>query len=549
MTTAFQHVQFVCVSLLLLFLVMEAARAVVRDRPWRRLSGSELAALAACLLLALSVRLGATVFPADHSLASTQGSTIGGVHRWAAGYSAVLHFLYLFLPSDVATAAAFNTVVSTLTVLAVFAFAEAYFEDRLAAFAAAAVLAAGPVSARYAASDSAHVLLTFCLFAGCFFLTLWSRGGRGATLLQGAGWLAAAANVRFEACAYVLVGPLILFGAGRRLGKGDRAALLQAGAVYLFFVVCPFLSAVTDVSGGHAETFSLWGVFGYFFRSPYSSAAVAVVAVAGLLLVLAKEPRRTLAFLGVISVVSLPTVFEVFPRYDVAHRYVLPHLAAWGVFAGLGASAALGLLSRSPRVTPLRAAAVLAAVLLAAAPHRGFLRKMWTFAREYDFIVERLRDVPESCVMVQTDDSRDDESRSLRIGSPLSAEAGKGHAWRLAAEVLASGSIEHCTMFYAGVACYAYEPSRHAQAKADWDGAERPICRRMRERFDLEPVAEALLPTIPYQDEAYTASPVPIGLYRLREKATSRQGLLAPQPRRQASREAAQAAARRLEVR
>lgn len=513
MTTVLQHVQFVCVGLLLLFLVGAGGRASVVEKPWRRLSGVELAALAACLLLALAVRLSATVFPADHSLASTQGSAVGGVHRWAAGYSAVLHLLYLFFPGDVATAAAFNTVVSVLTLAVVFAFVDAYFEDRPAAFAAAAVLAVQPISARYAASDSAHVLLAFCLLAGCFFLSLWSRRGERLALWQGAGWLALAANVRFEACAYVLVGPLILLGAGRRIGKEERAALLLAGAGYLLFLGQPLWSALSSVSGGEAETFALTGVFGYFFRSPHSPAVLAVVAVAGLAWAGFKAPRRTLAFLGALAVVSLPTVLEVSPYYDVAHRYVLPHLAGWSVFAGLGLSAALGLLAGGrARVTPLSAAAVLAAVLLAAAPHRGFLTKMWTFALEYRFISEHLREIPDGCVMVRTDDSSDFESRSLRIGGPLSEEAGRSHRWLGVEEVLREGPAP-CTVFYAGVACYAYEPAR--RAKPDWDGAERPVCRRMREAFTLVAVATAALPTVPYQEEAYTASPVPIGLYRV----------------------------------
>ena len=78
-----------------------------------------------------------------------------------------------------ATVALANVAIGSITVVAVYAFVAVYFEDRLAALASAAVLACQPISIRYSASDSAHVLVTLGLFLAVTFTAVWMKRGGG----------------------------------------------------------------------------------------------------------------------------------------------------------------------------------------------------------------------------------------------------------------------------------------------------------------------------------------------------------------------------------
>lgn len=510
MNTVMPHIQFVLAAGLIVFLLGAGAATVWWSGAWRRLSRSEAAALACCFFLALLVRLSARAFPADVLMASTQGSVVGNIHQWAAGYSAILHFLYLVFPSDVATASGMNVLLGSATVLAVFAFVDAYFEDRLAAYAACAVLAFQPVSARYAASDSPYVLLTLCLFCACFFLTLWARRGNLLLLLQGAGWLALAANVRHEGAAYGAIGALILAGCLPRPSRQSLRQLGAAAAAYAVFLVYPVSRLLTAVSLGTADNFSFFGVFEAFFLSSRSPGLIVLLAVVGALWAARAMPRRCAAFLGALAVASLPVYFIADALNEMSNRHTLPHLAGWCVFAGLGLRAVAGRRS----LTALSAAAALVLAAGSAVPHRAFLGKMWTHALEYDFIVKNLRAIPDDCVIISPGPRNDWQIRGLRIPRQMSWEAGKRHEWLSAADGEAEDVLARpCAVFYRATTCFAYEPDR--LKKPDWQGPERPVCRQMAERFRLEALATTTIPAIPYASEAYTLSPLPAGFYRL----------------------------------
>jgi hypothetical protein len=533
------HVQFALVSLLIPALLIAGIRTAWVSRFWRDLSRCEAAGLTGCFLLALFARMSARTFANCHTLESAYGSFIGHGERWAAGFSAILHFLYLLFPSNVATAAGLNVIVSALTVLVVFALVDVYFKDRLAAFSAAAVLACQPVSIRYAASDCAHVLLTFCLFAACLFLARWQGEGEDRDLLQGAGWLALAANIRHEGAVYALVGALILAGGTARLSREGLARVCAAGLLYSVFLIYPLsqlLSTLATGKGG-GDTVSVFGFLEAFFTSPHSPKSLAVFAVIGAFWAAFARLRPTLAFLLVIVVISLPTSFREFS--EMGHRHVLPHLAAWGAFAGLGLSATLHMLSRvlaragwadnggqAPglgRLSPLNAAAVLAVVLWAAAPHRAYLTKMWTYALEYEFITAHLGEIPDHCVMVWPGPDADWQSRGLRLSRDLSWEVGRRHRWISASDQeISDDAVKSCAVFYRATSCFAFESVNPLGRQKDWAGAERPACRQMRDRFDLEPIAATTIPAAPYMCEAYTTNPLPAGFYRLRLKEPRR---------------------------
>ncbi|MBI5239950.1 MAG: hypothetical protein HY926_05730 [Elusimicrobia bacterium] len=510
------HAQFALVSLLLAALVASGIGTAVRSRFWRLLPRDELIGLLACLALAAVVRACAQTFPSDAVLASSQGSYIGpATHRWGPAFSALLHLLYLFAPGNVETVARLNVVVGTLTAALVFAFTAAYFEDRLAAFSAAAVLACQPVLARYSASDSNFVLLTFCLFLACLFMTLWSRRGPDSLLLQAIGWMAVAANIRGEAVSYAAVLPLILVGAGGPPCRAKLARSLPAVLVGGLLLLYPAGILLTELfsAQGHRGFISPLGLAQAFFLSRHSPSAIAGAAVLGAVGTLAAQPRRAACFLLALAVVSLPTGFQARADTEILHRHVLPHLAAWCVFAGCGFSVAAALCGRLRGLAqgppPWAAAAVLAFVLAVSAPCWGFLTKTWTHALEYEFIAAHLGRVPEDCLMV----APAVEGTGLFITPDLSSQVGLRHRWLAAARLLGLPA-DRCAVFYRAAAC------RDRRALG-WSGGEHPACRGLSERFDLEPLWTASLPALPYAWEDYGTDPVPVGFYRIKAKRPS----------------------------
>lgn len=517
----FAQIQFALVALLIVWLSGAGILAAWRCRAWQLLPRRELVWFFVCLALALFVRIEARTSPADILLRTQQGLGILNTPQWTAGFSCILHALYLVFPANVSTVAGFNVVIGTLTVALVYAFVTTYFEDRVAAFAAAAVLACQPVSARYAASDSPHVLLTFCLFLACLFIVLWTKHESPALLGQAVGWMVLAANIRIEGIVSVGAVAFVLLGAAGRIERPQAGRLLRAGIAGAVLLVFPITHILMQLSDGKG-IFSLFGCFGAFFQSRHSPAVVAGLALLGLAGALRIQPRKACCFFLALAVVSLPTGFLSFNagNSEVRLRHTLPHLAAWSVFGGCGFSAAIGLLSCSwARIAPTRAAgmarvrqplfyaAILAVAWAAFLSCRGFLTKTWTYALEYEFIVRHLSSMSDDCLMVAPE--ADTQHRGLYIVGQLSTEAGRRHRWVPVRE-LADVPRQRCVVFYRAAACSAWE-----QGKRDWTGGERPVCRSVREHFDLKPIATAALPALPYAWEVYAEDPVPVGFYRL----------------------------------
>lgn len=525
------HAQFVLASCLVVALVVGGAITAARSPYLRALPRRDLLLLAGCLVLALVVRLVATTFVARFQLESAQGWVIGPAHRWAAGWSAILHFLFLFTQGTVATVARLNVLLSLVTILALFVFVDVYFEDRVAAFAAAVVLALQPIAVRYANSDSSGVLQALCLVVGAGFLASWNRRGGRWLLLQGVGWLALAANVRYESVIYAMAGLLVVIGGGGWPRAGRTRDLLLAGLLFAVCLAYPVARALRDASGGVFEM-SPMGYAGTFVLSRHSPRLVVAVAFLGLAAAVVARFRAAVCFLLALVVVSLPGYFVDLECADLNNRYALPHIAFWAAFAGLGCSAAWRLGGRllrrvrgrgadaaaaPPARVPLAVAGGVALLIAAAGlPHVAFLSRMWTHALEYDFIRAHLGSIPDACLMVGPDSGR--QARGLRITEHLSREAGRRHRWLRAdsPEVLA-GKIEPCTVYYRATACFGYE-SVMAPDNPDWTGPERPECRRIGELYELEPIATTAIPSRSYQCERHTVDPVPAGFYRMRPR-------------------------------
>ena len=525
--------QFVLASALVTALVIGAIVTAVRSAYLRGLSRRDLLLLAGCLALALALRLAAKTFVASTSLESAQALGFMSAHRWGPGLSAILSFLSLFAHLDVATIARFNVVISLATIAALFVLVDTYFEDRFAAFAAAAVLALQPIAARYANSDSSAVLQALCLVAGAAFLARWGRRGGRWLLLQGVGWLAFAANVRYESVIYTVAGLLVVVGVGGWPRRGATRELLLGGVVGALFLVYPVGRALLDASGGGFEG-SPFGYLGVFPLSPHSPTAVVVVAFVGVLAATLGRFRAAVSLLVALVVISVPSNYCVTCCCEFPHRFSQPQLAFWAAFAGYGCSAVRRLLLRvghrvrgaagapeteTPRgIPPLAAAVVLVLAAAAVIPHRAYLRQMWTYALEYEFVVAQLRALPDECLIVAP--IADWEARGLRFSAHLSVEAGRKHRWaRIDDAAVLDGKRAPCTVYYRAATCHAYEALLEPQ-RPDWTGPERPECRRIGELFDLEPIATTTLPARSYTCEAYTVDPVPAGFYRLRPRAT-----------------------------
>lgn len=528
-----QIAQLILVSVLWLVLLLGGVWTAARS-PWvRTLSRRDLVLLGLCLLVALVARLSARTFLSNMQPDAAQGLAIGSAHRWGAAYSALLHFAYLFAPATVETAARLNVLFSLATVVAAFVLVDVCFRQRLAAFAAAAVLALQPVSVRYAASDAAAVVVTFATITGAAFMAAWGRGGERRQLWQGIGWFVLAANIRYEALIYSVAGAAVALGAGGWPDRQRLRQLLVGVALGLVFLAYPVGVALFDASQGVFEL-SPMGWIGAFVLSPHSPRVIVALAVVGLAGAAVGHLRETVGYLVALAVVSMPGFYPPFDCSDLSYRFALPQLVLWAGLAGYGFHVGHRLLVSARRrwwptggaapdaVTSGRLpwAAALVALALAAAvalPHRGFLSKMWTYALEYEFTQEHLAAIPDGCLLIGP--ASDWEIRGLRVTELLSRLAGREHRWlRVDSPEVLAGRVPACTVYYHATACYAFEGILRPNAPP-WVGRERDVCARMNELYDLEPIATTSFPSVGYACERHSVEPVPAGFYRARPKA------------------------------
>lgn len=502
-------VQFLLVAALMAVLLPFSA-AFARRR-LRETSPRDLAVAAACMLLGLIIRGSLEPFPSDIRSALDMGFSIGVSHRWAAGYSFLQHLLFSVLPSELETVSRANVLLDTLSVGLIYAIARAHLREPAAAAAAAAVYAAHPVAARFAASDSAHVPVTLCYLAALWLLGVWRKEGGLRPLFAAAGWWALACNARMEAVIFAPVAALFVLalppGAARSWKPAAGAALAAAP-----FLVFPVADIVRDllVSGG---AFNLKALLDNpFVDVRVSPAPFIAAAVLGLAVGWRRSPWRLGVLLAAAALVALPSM----PPTDdnqTNFRYFLPLLALCAFPAGQGAAAALAYARRG--TAPPGLTALLSLVLLigaASVPWRGFLVKVWTHQSEFAFARRHLRGVADGCAVVRL--ARFRAEAGLDLSPMLSREVGRDHRWIDTEKFLLSPAPEGCVVYYQSASCHAL--ARTAEIR-ETPGAfhTRPECLAMRRRFRLEPLAEARLAAAPYGAEAYTEDPVPVGFYRV----------------------------------
>jgi hypothetical protein len=481
---------------------------------WRRrgaLGRDDLAVLGGCLILGLAVRGLAVPFPSDIRSALDMGFTIAPSHNWAAGYSFVQHVLFLALPATLENVCRANILFDMLSVGLVWALSRRFLRDPAAAAAAAAVYAAQPVSARFAASDSAHVLLTSCYLLSLWLVAVWREEGKLRILVAAAAWWAFACNVRMEAVIFAPAAALIAGGmlSDAPLRREHAAPALLAAAPFLVFPAADILGHLRD---GHGA-FNLSGLFSNpLFQGSDIPVPVAAAALLGIGAALRSPAWRVGAarWLAALALIALPSM-PLRETEQTNYRYFLPMLALWAVPAGQGAALAAGAFFAGrpgPRLRPL---ALIALVAAASAPWWGFLRKTWTHQLEFMSVRRQLREIDDGCAIVRL--ARFRSEAGLEISPMLSLEAGRSHRWVDVEDFLKAPSFGACVMYYQAASCHGrdsrgfLEPAVPVHVRAE--------CREMRERFRLEPVAESRLPAAPYGAESYTEDPVPVGWYRV----------------------------------
>lgn len=498
------RLQFCLVSGLWVVLLAWGADRLRRGRPWRALTTEEGAWLLAAAVLAAAARVSADPFPADIRSAYEMGLQVGRTHLWAAGYSALLHALFAVAPATLATACAANVVLGTLTVPALYWLAAELTGERKTALAAAAVLAVVPILARFSASDSAHVLAALCLILGLACGAVWARGGGRGWLAAGLGWLVLGVNARPESVVFLPAAALVCWARWERGARpGAWAPWVPLLAAEVALLVVPALEMLGLLARGDGSGIGIHLRDNPWFVGPAAPAALAALSLLGGAVLLLRERTRrlALAWLAAMALVSLPCMSPEGPARDTNYRYFLPLLALFCFPAGAGAAF---LVDRTAAGPAWRSAALVALPLLGALPCAGFLHKRWTHQLEEAFLRAALVKVEDGCAIVRRAPWLGDSG--LEAPAALSAEAGRRHSWVDLHAFLAGGGPSGCAVFYQSASCSA-EPASGESAV--------PECRRMRESFRLEPLAEVLLPALPYVKERYLVDPVPVGLYRV----------------------------------
>lgn len=498
--------QFIAVGLLVAVLIPWTARFA-----WRRRGGLQegaLIAAAACMLLGLALRVMVDPFPADIRSALDMGFMIGRCFRWAAAYSVVQHALFSVFPPVLETVSRANILFDTVSIGLLYAVARRLLRDPAAAVAAAAVYAAHPIAARFAASDSAHVLLTLCYLISLWLLVLWREEGEPRALLAAAAWWAVACNVRMEAVIFAPAAALIAatIRSDKPLRWREPAAACLAAAPFLVF---PAVDILTDLAADHGSSNLEGFIFNPFFDPSVSPLPVIAAALLGAAAALRRRPWKLAAALAAAAFIALPTM-EPSADNQTNYRYFLPVLALFAVAAGHGAAAAAdGLGARRP--LRLRTLFVLIALIAAgSAPWWGFLRRAWTHELEFTFARRHLRGIADDCTVVRL--ARFGAEAGLEISPKLSLEVGRRHLWRDTEHFLEAPSLDGCVVYYESASCRA-RAGTGVIRDSDW--TLRPECRRMRRLFVLEPIAEGRLRAAPFGAEAYMEDPVRVGYYRI----------------------------------
>jgi hypothetical protein len=203
-----------------------------------------------------------------------------------------------------------------------------------------------------------------------------------------------------------------------------------------------------------------------------------------------------------------PSMPVVVSQYANA-RYHLPSMYLACGLVGLGGAALMEALRRF-RGRPIPAAGLVTAGIIcaAAAPRFDLLQRMWAPQREFEVFRDGLHRIDPSCRVVTLLNTIDAGMIPFRYLAPE----------RLSdlSEFVAAPTLDHCVIYYRCANCYAQD----LVPWKDWATFDvNPACREIEERFQLDPIIETKIAALPFRAETYSRDPLPLGFYRVRERA------------------------------
>jgi hypothetical protein len=482
-----------------------------------RFADRDTSLLLALTALALLLRVIAHAGPANTR------EVINELRTGRAAWTALLHLIFSVLPMQDETIWTINRITGALSVPLLYVVMRRRFADAVAAAAGAAALAVTPLITRFSASDTPYILLCAALLGAIAAYDRYVETESTGAMVLGLGLLTAALQLRPEGP--WLIVPVILIAAA---GGVPKDLSTRRGGPSVAICVLPFVAinvALTIYAlQGNDQQLASFVLIGSVFGSPWADAETtprmlgALVALGTASALLYRFGRAgwlwaaaTLVALPLYCPIAVRSAIPVddhlvvtsVPNYAIA-RYHIPAMYLACGLAGLGVATVLGLIRRRSG----QAASVVAVgmVCVAAVPHFGFVRRMWTPQLEFEFFRDGLRHVDPDCRLVTVLIGMDAGFYPFGYLRPgmIDTEA-----------FLADPRTADCVVYYRAANCFALNrlPER--------DGAYLPVnptCRAIEERFRLEPIVEASLPAAPYNAEVYTRNPLPVGFYRLYDR-------------------------------
>ncbi len=459
-----------------------------------------------------------------------QAATLLPLAHYGASASAFYHLIFAVAPVDHAVIMSVNAVVGTLAIPFVAAFAARWCSDPRAGVFAAWLLAIIPLFVRNDCSEANNVPTLWWLFGALVLLASWADSGRRRDLLAAVPLFALACTARPEVLLYAL--PLAAFclaiaPEARRLLRDPRLwlALLVVAALCVPHVshVLRELAALDQEKRlpGY-DLVELKNLSGYLVQRNTLLRVelfpvAALVCALGLLVLPSRGGRLRALALALLALFTAAVYMIDLDEANMARAHV-PAAILVSVLAA-GGLAAVSRLRRGI----LWGAIGFAAIGATALPTAYRLFAPTNEATEDALIRDAAEAMPEAPFIIVRPHYADRRERPnsfggithyhfpdylflppARLGSPRSMT-----------DFLAEPTYDPPTFFYRGLRCYAVLRGPHDPPPGGRD--EHPLCARMVDEFQLDPVFETKATNygdlwIPY----YPASPtLTVGLYRV----------------------------------
>ncbi len=480
-------------------------------------------------VVALGLRFAAHAGPADIRPVLTSIGT------QRVGWEVMVDLLYAVFPAHDETVWTVNRVVGALSVPLLYVVVRRRFADPIVAIGAAATLAVTPLLVRYSASDTPYILLCAAFLGAVVAYDSYAESEAIGAWALALGLLTVAMQLRPDGL-WLIVPAALLTIAVRRPRMSTSAV---AAAVALVAVnAAPAAWVVTGYSQG-LDLGRHFVLIGSILGSPWADRAITppmleALVVLGAVAVLYRRRRPELLWLAAAAValpvhtpatgayanldrlwgsaysvpMAVPLVGDTVTFHQLANaRYHIPSMYLACGLVGAGIAGVLGLLAYlTRRKVPVPGVFAIALACGAALPRIDVLHRMWTPQREFDFFREGVAGFDPACRIATLLDVADAGFVPFEYLAP--------HRIVDLAELLEGPSLKGCVVYYRGGNCFTLDLVPRDQ----WhDFQMHPVCRAVEERYQLEPVAEARVPALPFRGEIYARDPIPIGFYRLRE--------------------------------